>query len=93
MINTLFTSVGRRVNLLRAFRKAYRSLGLDGHIVALDIDPLAPALQIADRPYIVPRIDDPDYIPTLVDICHCEKVNAIFPLNSYEYLISALPDV
>jgi carbamoyl-phosphate synthase large subunit len=79
-MNVLFTSVGRRVELLRAFRRAYDSLGLGGNIVAVDIDPLAPALQEADRPYIVPRLTLPDYIPTLVEICRREQVDLVFPL-------------
>lgn len=79
-INLLFTSVGRRVELLRAFQEAYKSLGLGGHIVAVDMDPLAPALQLASRPYIVPPLSSPDYISTLVRICRREHVNIVFPL-------------
>jgi carbamoyl-phosphate synthase large subunit len=79
-LNVLFTSVGRRVELLRAFRQAYADLGLSGNIVAVDIDPLAPALQEADRPYIVPRLSEPNYIPTLVEICRRERIHLIFPL-------------
>lgn len=80
MVNVLFTSVGRRVELLRAFKRAYVDLGLSGNIVAVDIDPLAPALQEADRPYIVPRLSDPVYIPALVEICVQEQVHLVFPL-------------
>jgi carbamoyl-phosphate synthase large subunit len=79
-MNVLFTSVGRRVELLKAFRTAYRSLQLEGCIIALDIDPLAPALRLADRSYIVPRLDSLDYIPTLVDICAKERADVVFPL-------------
>lgn len=79
-INILFTSVGRRVELMRAFRQAYEALGLDGNIVAVDIDPLAPALQVVDRPYIVPRLDSPEYIPVLTKICQEEQVDLVFPL-------------
>ncbi|HHH82980.1 MAG TPA: hypothetical protein ENL35_08315, partial [Chloroflexi bacterium] len=43
-INLLFTSVGRRVELMNAFREAYARLGLRGRLVAPDTDPLAPAL-------------------------------------------------
>ena len=43
-VNILFTSVGRRVELVRAFRRAYERLKLAGRIVAVDIDPLAPCL-------------------------------------------------
>lgn len=79
-VNVLFTSAGRRVELLRAFRRAYDALGLAGQIVAVDIDPLAPALQVADRPSIVPRLSDPAYIPALVEICQREQVSLVFPL-------------
>ena len=78
--NILFTSVGRRVELLRAFRKAYETLGIPGRIVAVDVDPLAPALRLADRPYIVPRLNDPQFIPTLEKIVQREEVAAVFPL-------------
>lgn len=79
-LNILFTSVGRRVELLRAFRAAYHSLELAGEIVTVDIDPLAPALRSADKTYIVPRLDSADYIPALVDICLKEQVDLVFPL-------------
>lgn len=79
-VNILFTSVGRRVELLRGFREAYQSLGVSGRIVAVDIDPLAPALRLADRPYIVPRLDDPDYVPALLEILGREQVAVVFPL-------------
>jgi carbamoyl-phosphate synthase large subunit len=79
-MNILFTSVGRRVELLKAFRTAYRALELKGRIIALDCDLLAPALNLVDRPYVVPRVDSSDYIPALVDICAKEEVDVVFPL-------------
>ncbi|MEZ4864512.1 MAG: ATP-grasp domain-containing protein [Caldilineaceae bacterium] len=79
-INILFTSAGRRVELLRKFRQAYQGLGLTGKIIALDTNPLAPALHTADRAYIVPRLNRPDYVPTLLQICQQEAVDLIFPL-------------
>lgn len=78
--NVLFTSVGRRVELLRAFHQAYDALGLDGQIVAVDMDPLAPALQLADHPYVVPSLSSPDFIPNLIEICRRERVILVFPL-------------
>ena len=79
-MNVLFSGVGRRVELLRAFRAAYRDLELDGRIVAADIDPLAPALREADATYIVPRLADPDSVSTLAEVCRLEQVDLIFPL-------------
>jgi len=79
-MNILFTSAGRRVELLRAFRTAYQALGLTGQIVATDVDTLAPALHVADRTYIVPPCTSEVYIPTLVDVCVREEIDLIFPL-------------
>ena len=88
-MNILFTSAGRRVELLTAFRQAYTDSGLTGNIVAVDIDPLAPALQNADRPYIVPPISDPVYIPTLSEICRHEQVRLVFPMIDPDVLVLA----
>jgi len=80
MLNVLFTSAGRRVELLRAFRRAYAALGLDGRIIAIDIDPLAPALGVADRAHIVPGLTEPEYVPALAEICRRERAGVVFPL-------------
>jgi carbamoyl-phosphate synthase large subunit len=79
-INIGFTSIGRRVELIRAFKSAYSALDLDGAIVGIDMDSLAPAFRIADRQYIVPPFHSPEYIPTLLKICKKESIHALFPL-------------
>ena len=68
------------MELLRAFRRSYESLGLDGHIIATDVDPLAPTLHMVDLSFVVPRVDSPEYAPMLVEICRRENVDAVFPL-------------
>ncbi|MCO5186745.1 MAG: ATP-grasp domain-containing protein [Anaerolineae bacterium] len=88
-VNILFTSVGRRVELLRAFRHAYQMLNLEGHIVAIDIEPLAPALREVDRPYIVPRLSADDFLPTLLEICRRESIDVIFPLIDHDMPVLA----
>jgi carbamoyl-phosphate synthase large subunit len=79
-MNVLFTSIGRRVELIRAFRSAFEDLRLQGEIIGLDRDPLAPALQECTKSFIVPSLDSPDYIPVLVEIFRRGKVNLVFPL-------------
>ena len=37
----LFTSVGRRVELMRLFRRAFERLGVNGQLLATDVNPLA----------------------------------------------------
>jgi len=79
-MNILFTSAGRRVELLRSFRNSYKKLNLKGSIIATDIDPLAPALQVADRSYLVPRSNSGNFIQELTKIVKNEHVDLIFPL-------------
>lgn len=73
-MNILFCSVGRRGELLKDFRK---SMGDKGKIVATDLSPYAPALYFADKVYLTPRIDDPVYLDTIVDICKKEEIDAV----------------
>jgi carbamoyl-phosphate synthase large subunit len=79
-INVLFTSVGRRVELLRAFSHAYSLLGLEGSLVGVDVDALAPALQIVHKGYIVPPVGSGDYVSTLEAICRQEEIDLVLPL-------------
>lgn len=88
-MNVLFTSIGRRVELVRAFRRAYQDLGLEGSLLGVDCDPLAPALREVDQAQIVPRINSPDYVPTLADLCGRQEVDLIFPLIDPDILVLA----
>ena len=73
-MNILMCSVGRRGELLKNFRSSMVS---GSKIIATDLSPYAPALYMADKQYLVPRIDDPAYIETILDICKKEKINAV----------------
>lgn len=73
-MNMLFTSVGRRGELIKDFK---RSMGEDVTIIAADNSQYAPALYLADKQYLVPRIDDPSYVDILLDICKKERIRAI----------------
>lgn len=84
--NILFCSVGRRARLLKDFRKSLHPSDL---IVATDLQPTAPALYFADRRYVVPRIDAPDYLDQIMDICHKEQIKAITTLIDPEIAILA----
>lgn len=76
----LFTSVGRRVELMTSFRESMLTLGIEGRIIATDIDPLAPAFQLVDEGFLVPRVDSPDFIPTIERVCQDQSVDLVLPL-------------
>lgn len=73
-MKVLFCSVGRRGELVKDFRL---SMEAGGKIVATDNSPVAPALYLADKQYLVPRIDDPGYIDSILEICKSEDIDAI----------------
>ncbi len=75
----LFTSVGRRVELIQAFRAAADELNMNLEIIGADITDSAPALLFCDKAEIVCRISSKQYIPTLLSICEREKVDCLIP--------------
>lgn len=87
--NILFTSVGRRVELVQAFKQAAVKLGADLCIYGADITDSAPALFYCDRTIIVPRISSSEYIPALLQICEKEKIDLLIPTIDTDLLILA----
>lgn len=85
----LFTSVGRRVELMQAFRKAADELNVDLTIIGADIVIDAPALQFCDETKIVCRIKDEQYIPQLLRICKEERVDCLIPTIDTDLLLLA----
>lgn len=85
----LFTSVGRRVELMQAFRKAADELGVQLTIIGADITDTAPALFFCDETQLVCRIKEPEYIPGLLSICEREKVDCLIPTIDTDLLLLA----
>lgn len=73
-MNFLFCSVGRRGELIKDFKL---SLDKNSKIIATDCSNTASALYFADKEYIVPRITDGNYLPTILDICKKENIDVI----------------
>lgn len=78
-VTVLISSAGRRVELLRGFRRALASLGLDGRVIATDASWYSSAFHEADEGFVVPRLDDPAYAPTLLALCEKQSVDLIVP--------------
>jgi carbamoyl-phosphate synthase large subunit len=79
----LFTSVGQRVDIVRAFRAA------GAVALGVDADPLAPALYHCDHHVVVPRIADPEYVPTLAELVRTHDVRLVVPLNDLDFPVLA----
>ncbi len=85
----LFTSVGRRVELMQVYADAAKKCGVALEIIGGDISPTAPALQFCNRSVILPRIKNENYIPFLIDFCEREQVDALIPTIDTDLLILA----
>jgi carbamoyl-phosphate synthase large subunit len=88
-MNILMTAGSRRVALVQGFRNALRSLGLPGRVIVTDINPLSPAVHVADRSYRVPLATEPDYLTELLAICELERVRLLVPTIDDELPILA----
>lgn len=78
-LNVLVTAASRRVPLVRAFRRALAEAGATGRVVVTDVNPLSPAVHVADAAYEVPLSTDPDYLAVIRGICVEEAVGLVVP--------------
>ena len=82
----LFCSCGRRGRLLQ---NAQESIGNKCSIIATDNNATAPALAFASKEYVVPRIDAPEYIDSIIKICKENNVQAVTTLIDPEIEVLA----
>jgi len=82
-VTVLITSAGGEaaLNCLHALRKQKK---FEIKIVCVDKSPLSAGLYLADKYYIVPDINQREYLDKVLDICLAEKVNVILPIYSKE---------
>lgn len=81
MINVLLTCAGRRNYLVDYFRQALRGRG---QVFACDAEASAPALQEADRAFLVPPVSHPGYFDHLAALCREHRVRLLLSLNDLE---------
>lgn len=78
-INILFTCVGRRVSLVKSFRKAAKQIDKTARIIGTERTELSPALQLCDKRYIVKPVDHRDYLKQLLEIVEKNRVHLLIP--------------
>lgn len=87
--NIFILSSGRRVELVKAFKAAISKLNTGAKVVAADNLESAPSLYFADKYFIVPRISDESYIPSIIKICQEQNISLIVPTIDTELLLLA----
>lgn len=83
----LFTSVGRRVELVQAFKESANKNNIDLELIGADISSTAPALFFCDRKIITPRINNSEYIPFLLSFCKENNIDALIPTIDTDLLV------
>src|SRR5437868_13799873 len=83
----MLTCAGRRSYSVEIFKEA---VGDRSRVFACDSTADAPALQKADKAFIVPRIDHKDYIDALLAICEDHQIGLLVPALEPELLLLAM---
>lgn len=90
MSNILITSAGKRVSLVRIFRKTLQNLFPDAKVFTTDMNPMmAPAGIVSDRCFKVPKVTDDTYINVLIEICLANNISLIIPTIDTELIVLA----
>ena len=76
-IHILVTGVGRRVELMQAFRQAALNLNINLKLYGADMAGTAPALVYCDYTRKVCSMHDKEYIQQLIDICVADKIDVL----------------
>lgn len=85
----LFTGVGRRVELIQAFRNAALVLDKELKIYGADMTSTAPALAYCDYFRRVVSMKDSSYIENLLQICIDDSIDLLIPTIDTDLLVLA----
>ena len=83
----LFTGVGRRVELIQAFRQATLHLNVNLKLYGADMAGTAPALAFCDYTRKVCGMRDENNIPQLLDICKADCIDLLIPTIDTNLLV------
>ncbi|MBQ8592507.1 MAG: ATP-grasp domain-containing protein [Lachnospiraceae bacterium] len=85
-MNLLILSAGTRNKVVQYFKQECAE---GDRIIATDCSNLAPAVYEADKFYLVPRINHPDYLNIILDICKKEEIAGVLSLIDPELSLIA----
>ncbi|MBR3045196.1 MAG: ATP-grasp domain-containing protein [Oscillospiraceae bacterium] len=86
----LFTGIGRRIELVQAFRQAALALNINLKIYGADMAGTAPALAFCDAIRRVCGMKEKDYILQLLDICDKDNIDLLIPTIDTDLLVLSL---
>lgn len=86
-IRVLFTGVGRRIELIQAFRQAALNMKISLKIYGADLTGTAPALAYCDYTRKVCGMKEKNYIPELMEICKKDSIDILIPTIDTDLLV------
>ncbi|MBN1345546.1 MAG: ATP-grasp domain-containing protein [Phycisphaerae bacterium] len=88
-LRVLLSCVGRRVELIQAFRAAAKRLRCPLELHGTDVSDLAPGMHQVDRAHRVLPIAHRRYIPELIDLARSRRIDMLVPTIDTELLLLA----
>jgi carbamoyl-phosphate synthase large subunit len=88
-MNVLLTCVGLRVDNVLAYRAALGAAGVEGIVVGVDADDLAPALHFCDVYGIVPAVVDDTYAEHILELVERHAIRLVAPLSDLDVVLLA----
>ena len=89
-MNILFTGVGRRIELIQAFRNASLVLNKEVKLYGADMEGTAPALVYCDYTRQIVGMEAPSYIEELLNICLTDHIDLLIPTIDTDLIILSL---
>ena len=89
LFRVLFGCIGRRVELLRAFRRAAETLDIELEVHGADATRFSPAMHRVDKAHLVPTISSGGYMDALLALVRRRKIDLLVPLIDNELPLMA----
>lgn len=83
----LFTGIGRRVELVQAFKRAAKKIGIHLAVFGTDMTDTAPAMHFCDYRRKICGMKERDYIPQLLTICRQDRIDILIPTIDTDLMI------
>ena len=88
MYNVLITSAGRRVSLVKAFQNEIKAFSKEAKVITVDMNPaFSAACEVADSCIKVKPLNDPNYLPDLLNIALENSIKIIIPTLDTELIL------
>ena len=88
MNNILITSAGRRVQLVRAFQSELKKIYPTSKVFTAEVNPeWSSACRISDSYFTIPRVDNNNYVNSIIELCIKNNIKVVIPTIDTELLV------